>query len=296
MRQLSSHHREAVQQLISRYYGFWVKEEWMDKLWNKMGHRMHVIGVTQFNEYWSRLQGPDGASGELFELVQELLNHDSQFMRNPEQLELLKTEVLPTWKTTIRSQPRRLASLGCSTGEEPYSLAITVEEALGSEAADAVTVVGFDLSRRAVASARAGKYDAFRLRDILPADRARYFSEQPGGAWQIQPRFQRRVNFFEHNLMHPLPLAFVDVVFCCNVLIYFRPVVVREILKRIHASLKPDGLLFLGYADSALDLASHFRQVTRQNTTYYQRLSAPEETGRSNPLLPLSHEPAAQQP
>lgn len=280
-----------VRELVSRHYGFWVKDDWMDQLRLKVAQRMQAVGAAEFAAYWQRLQSPDGPATELQELVEEILNHESQFNRNLDQLALFKNQVLLDWRHESFKKSRRIASLGCSTGEEAYSLAILTEQVLGAKA-DEVLILGMDVSRRALAAARQARYTEFRIRDVPEQDRARCFLPADGG-WQVHPRLQHRVRFLQHNLMQPLPANFLDVIFCCNVLIYFPTEMVRALIRQFHAALKPHGHLFLGHADSFVPRPDLFQSSSGNNATCYVRRPASEmnPATHSNPQRINPNEP-----
>ncbi len=298
---VSSQDLEAVRQILCRRFGFWVKDDWLGRLREKIRTRMEATGRGASSEYRQCLELPDAtgpaAAPEARELIEELLIHESQFRRNPEQLATFAQEILPDWQAGPAGQTRRVASLGCSTGEEAYTLAMCIEDSLGQERAEAVQIVGLDLSRRAIETARRGHYPTFRLRDLPTAFRTRHFTESPDG-WQIDARLRRRVRFLQHNLLEPLPVNCLDAIFCCNVLIYFPPASARNALEHAYRALKPHGHLFLGPTDSALGLRDRFEPLSSPDTTYYRRLPSRLEPGAPavTPQLPSHHEPLPQQP
>jgi len=219
-------------------------------------------------DYWSLLQASAPSGGELQHLVEDLLNHDTVCGRTPPHFDVLRQQVLPSLASLGRSL--RLASLGCSTGEEAYTLALTVVEAFGTTNSPAVEIVGLDLSRRALATARAGRYQASSLRELTPAQCERGFVRR-GNGFEVRPEIARLVRFAQHNLMSPLPLVGIDAIFCRNVLIYFTPASANRVLGYIRDALTPGGWLFLGPTESALHLRESFDPVTFAETLTYRR-------------------------
>ena len=293
--ELSLSDLETVRNLVSQRYGFWVKDEWFGQLRSKVVQRMRTIGEPGFAAYRRRLELHDGETTELQELVEELLNHESQFNRNPEQLALLKSEVLLGWRETMAPWPKRIVSLGCSTGEEAYSLAILAEQVLG-ERADDVLILGMDVSRRALAAARQAQYSEFRLRDVPSGDRARCFTKE-GELWAVHPRLRKRVRFLQQNLVEPLPTSSLDVIFCCNVLIYFPVEAAQRLLRQFYSALKPYGHLFLGHADSFVLPPELFRPIEDGSSRCFVRQPASALNLNSFPDDLSSahrHEPACQ--
>jgi chemotaxis methyl-accepting protein methylase len=169
--------------------------------------------------------------------------------------------VIPWRNLRTRGQRLRIASLGCSSGEEPYSIALVLREQLNAEELADVEISGVDVNSRALAAARAGLYDDYAVREMAPAQRQRWFQAQPDGRWLLHSGLRASVRFLQHNLLEPLPFAGLDVIFCRNVLIYFQPPVVAACFKEFHAALRPGGFLFLGHSESAFGFPEYFEPV-----------------------------------
>jgi chemotaxis protein methyltransferase CheR len=261
-----------------------VKDEWLKQLEQKVLHRMNAVGIGEFAIYFRLLETSNGTAAELQELVEELLNHESQFNRSPEQLTLLKKEILAGWLQDPEPRLRRIASLGCSTGEEAYSLAIAAEQVLGQRADEAI-ILGLDVSRRAITAARQARYSSFRLRDVPVADRDRCFTGE-GDSWTVRSRLRQRVRLLQHNLLAPLPATGLDALFCCNVLIYFPAEVTQRLLHQFHAALKPHGHLFLGHADSNVPRPDLFQPVYSSVARCYLRRPASEMNPAASQSIP----------
>ncbi|MBK8478711.1 MAG: protein-glutamate O-methyltransferase CheR [Opitutaceae bacterium] len=219
-------------------------------------------------DYWDALQGAAPGGGELQLLVEDVLNHDTVCGRIPPHFETLGRHVLPALARLGR--PLRLASLGCSTGEEVYTMAITAAEIFGLNGSPAVEIVGLDLSARVLEVARAGIYQSSSLRELSPAQRQCGFIRQADG-FHVRPEIAQRVRFLQHNIMQPLPLVGLDAVFCRNVLIYFNPDSAQQVLGHIRAALAPGGWLFLGPSESALHLREWFEPAAFAETMLYRR-------------------------
>jgi len=203
-------------------------------------------------------------------LIEEICIHETQFARASGQFDLLRRVVIPERQAARPGEKIRIACLACSTGEEAYTLAMTACEAIYGVTSDMIEITGFDLSSRALAQAREARYADFQLRDVSPARRARWFIGEQG-VWTPRPEIKALVRFCQHNLIEPLPLAGMDVIFCRNVLIYFRPELVRQLIAEFHAALNPGGYLFLGHTESAHDRPDLFRAIYSDDSVYYQR-------------------------
>ncbi len=256
---------ERVRTLVAERCGFAPRPAASPQLAAALGRRRR--GRSQ-EDYWEALRAADAANSELQLLVEDLLNHDTVCGRIPPHFEMLGRQVLPTLAQLDR--PLRLASLGCATGEEAITLAITAAETFGLHGAPAVEIVGLDLSSRALGVARVGRYRLSCLRELSPAQRELGFIRQTDG-FHVRPEIARRVRFLQHNLMQPLPLVGLDAVFCRNVLIYFNPDSARQVLRHIWDALAPGGWLFLGPSESALHLREWFEPVPFAETMVYRR-------------------------
>lgn len=218
--------------------------------------------------YWRALHDEHAGAGELQGLVEDLLNHETVCGRNPPHFDALAERVLLPLSRLDRTI--RLASLGCSTGEEAYTLAITAAQYFGLHAGPRIEISGLDLSARVLAAARAGVYRDASLRELTATQRDLGFIPQPDG-FHVRPEIARRVRFLQHNLMHPIPLVGLDAVFCRNVLIYFTTASANRVLGHIRDALAPGGWLFLGPSESALHLRDWFEPVPCAETMLYRR-------------------------
>jgi chemotaxis protein methyltransferase CheR len=182
------------------------------------------------------------------ELEDALQVHETSFFRYEEHHRLLTERVLPALLRT--GGPRvRMVSVGCATGEEPYSLAITVREHAGRLAGSAVEILGLDASRPALVRAVNGVYPEEKLDAVPPAHREKYFVRTPEG-FAVGSSLRQMVRFRHHDLRRGLYIGTQDVIVCCNVLPYFTGTVRREMTARLVESLRPGGFLFLGHAES----------------------------------------------
>ncbi len=264
---------DRAREFLVERFGFWIRDAWLDQLQTRILARMDASGTGQFEAYWSRLQFAAGRHGEAQKLAEELCIHETHFNRTSGHFDMLRAQVLPALSKGRPGKKIRLASLACSTGEEAYTLAMTACEALSGADSNVVEVSGLDLSLHALDAAREARYGEFQLRDLHPARRDRWFIREEK-LWSPKPELRRLVRFHQHNLVEPLPMAGLDVIFCRNVLIYFRPELVRRLIEEFHAALNPGGWLFLGHADSIHDCAGLFRGSYTKDAAYYQRQPA----------------------
>ncbi|HKR94229.1 MAG TPA: protein-glutamate O-methyltransferase CheR [Candidatus Angelobacter sp.] len=185
-------------------------------------------------------------------LLQRLLTQETSFFRYPAVFEALEKKVLPDLHMKkFWESPRslRIWSAGCATGEEAYSIAMTVADAI--EFADAwnIHVLATDISRQALEHAEHGVYEPRDLETVTPRQREQYFSSV-GDHCLVRPRIRNMVTFAPMNLAQVVYMGKFDCIFCMNVLIYFSEERQAQLIQRFYEYLEPGGYLFLGHAES----------------------------------------------
>ena len=187
--------------------------------------------------------------------------------------DLLRQRLLPELVAARKhTRQLRIWSAAASTGQEPYSLAMTIAGLVPSLADWRVEIVATDYSPAALARARAGVYNSFEAQRGLPEHLLKRFFRPVGSDWQINEEIRRAVTFREGNLLEPFGhLGTFDLIMCRNVLIYFDTTNKRDVLNRITHVLAPDGYLFLGSAETALGLSDHLSRVPDAATSVFRR-------------------------
>jgi chemotaxis methyl-accepting protein methylase len=193
------------------------------------------------------------------DLEEALQDHETSFFRYEEHYRALRDHVLPA---LVRpGGPRvRLCSVGCSTGEEAYSIAMAVRESGIRGVTGMVDIVGLDVSRQALSLAVAGTYPASRLASVPDDHRARYFLST-GDRLTVVPALRQMIRFRHHDVRRGFYIGKFDVIVCCNVLQYFTPAVKQQVLSQLADSLTEGGYLFLGHAEGIAPSEASF--VTR---------------------------------
>ncbi len=202
--------------------------------------------------YIAQLALPTGAS-ELHHLAEHVANHETLFLRNQSHMEAVRDHIVPDLHRRLPPDaPLRIWSAGCSTGEEAYSLAMMVYEALGDPLPRPVELYGSDLSQYAIERARAATYRGRTLTNLPAPLLHRYFQRQPDGTYHVRPLLTNAVQFHTVNLCQPFPTWAHDmhIVFCQNVTIYFQLETFRALADRLYHALTPGGMLFLGFAET----------------------------------------------
>jgi two-component system CheB/CheR fusion protein len=221
--------------------------------------RMGATGHSSISDYAKLLESDPE---EYARLISSLLIKVTEFFRDPKVFDHLRTKTLPLLIEEARREgrPLRVWSAGCSTGEEAYSLAITLVEALGDQAPlPDVRVFATDIDSAAIAFARRGLYPPAALQNV-PADlRARYFAKSDGG-FEVVKSLRSLMIFGEHDLGARSPFPRIDLILCRNVLIYFNQAMQRAALETFGFSLRDDGRLVLGPSETVAALPAIYVQ------------------------------------
>lgn len=209
------------------------------------------------------------------QIIDAITTNETLFFRDASPFDALRNRVLPDVvdgkARTPFAKRIRIWSAACSTGQEPYSIAITLREALPAPDTWDVQILATDISDAAVRQASLGTYAQHEIqRGMNPATLAKYFQPHQGG-WKIKDELRAMVAFQKRNLLEPFStLGTFDVIFCRNVAIYFDAPRRRDLFLRLADRLTPDGCLFVGASESLLDLGPRFAPQSHCRATYYQ--------------------------
>jgi chemotaxis protein methyltransferase CheR len=262
-----SHDFDRVRALIHRRAGISLHAGKQAMVYSRLSRRLRELGHRSFGSYLQWLEHGHGAQAEQEwqEFVNCLTTNLTSFFREPHHFELLAEEL------RRRPAPLRLWCAAASTGEEPYSLAMTLLEA--SLSAPLPTLLASDIDTRVLEKARRGIYPA-GARGLSPERLRRHFQQGTGanrGLIRVKPELQALLAFRVHNLMdeHWSLGASQDIVFCRNVMIYFDLPTQRRVLERLHGALRPGGLLFAGHSENFAPSRDLFRL---RGKTVYERV------------------------
>ncbi len=192
--------------------------------------------------------------------VDAMATHESMFFRDTKPFEQIAAIAAPEL-VVARSpgRPIRIWSAACSSGQEPYSLAILMQELGGLLGGRRVEIIATDMSEAILSKAREGYYSDFEVRRGLSPERLKQWFRPSGTGWEVAPQLKAMVSFHKHNLLDaPAGLGVFDIVLCRNVLIYFEPAGKAKVLERVATAIAPDGVLFLGSAETVIGLTSAF--------------------------------------
>ena len=265
---LSTKEFRLFQSLVQREAGISLSDQKRALLAGRLAPRMRALAIASFGAYFDRVTS-DGS--ELVRMIDSICTNETQFFREPKQFAFLENEVAPRWRAEaergLRRREVRVWSAGCSTGEEPYSIAMSLLWNLPEWSID---ITATDLSTKALDRASAGTWPIERAAQIPVHYRKSFMLRGSGpqeGKMAARPELSALIRFTRMNLHHdsyPVAGRF-DAIFCRNVLIYFDAISKRRIIHRLLDRLEPRGLLFLGHSESL----NMFERVRAAGPTVY---------------------------
>lgn len=250
---------ERVRKLIYQHAGISLSPVKQDMVYSRLARRLRATGMKSFAEYLDMLERGNDEEWERF--VNSLTTNLTSFFREPHHFPIFAQHL----KKIVGRRPIRVWCSAASTGEEPYSIAMTAIEALGSQASQ-VSIMASDLDTNVLATAERGVYPIERVEKLPPERLRRFFLKGTGsqaGMVAVRPELKRMIEFHRINLLEPnWPVRGpLDVIFCRNVMIYFDKPTQYKILSRFAPMLQDDGLMFAGHSESFLHAADIFRSL-----------------------------------
>jgi chemotaxis protein methyltransferase CheR len=268
---------------VSRQFGLHFDDDKQDFLAHVLHKRMLESG-RRASSYLDALEAPDLSRKELRILAQELTVTETSFFRNIDQMRAFREVALPALCQARAGQRQlRILSAGCASGEEPYSLAVLLREA-HETAGWQISIQAIDINVAMLSKAAAARYSAWSLRQTSPVIRQHFFRTE-GSHFTLDSHIREMVTFEERNLVMDDPVFWkpdaFDIIFCRNVMMYFSPKTMRQIVARLAHSLASDGFLFLGHAETLRGVSTDFDLCHTHNTFYYQHKMAPHSPRRA---------------
>lgn len=276
---LSDAEYRMFRELFRSVCGLWFGDESRFLLESRLLRRMRQLEIESFSAYHYLLRKDATGEDELATVIDELTTNETYFFRERSQLRALIEEIVPALLAKKRAGPVTVWSAGCSSGEEPYSIAMLALEA-GLRPGVDLRIHASDISRRCLAKARAGEYRESSFRETPPELRGRYFKERDG-AYALSPEVREHVYFTRMNLLEPARFAVLgalDVVLCRNVIIYFDRETKKRVIESFGDRLVPGGYLLLGHSESLIHVTSAFELAHLRNDLVYRK---PQPGGES---------------
>ena len=231
------------------------------------------VGAASVTEFLANLQRKPNSADQR-RIIDALTTNETSWFRDREPFTALTDVVLPELVKNRGSQRKvRLWSAASSSGQEAYSLAITLQESL--PAGWSYEIMGSDISTEMIKRAEAAEYSQVEVNRGLPATQLVQYFERVGAHWRVAPHLRRNVSFKQMNLTAPLPaMPPFDVIFLRNVLIYFDVATKKSVLRNVARLLRPDGWLFLGAAETTIGIDDNYERVAAGRTSAYRVRSA----------------------
>jgi chemotaxis protein methyltransferase CheR len=260
---------EALRKLVKQITGINLSDQKRELVYGRLARRLRALQLTSFAEYRDLLDTDGGH--EIVQFCNAITTNLTAFFREPHHFDYLRDHVLTPM---IAGAQRRLRiwSAGCSTGEEPYSLAMTILETLPDLRRWDVRILATDLDSDVLERGRRGVYAEDRLKNMTLQRRTRFFTERrerEGICYEATPELKSLITFKQLNLMHALPMRGpLDAVFCRNVVIYFDKDTQRDLFARVSQLQRPGNLLFLGHSESLFKVSDDYTLIGK---TVYRR-------------------------
>jgi len=287
---LSDDEFAQLRALLARSAGLVFDESRRDSVAYCVAERLRATGASDVPSYLALLVDVR----ERQQLLNEVTIQETHFFRNPPQIRALRKYVIPELIRHADTRGRRIRiwSAGCSTGEEPYTIAMLLRELLPTMAGWDVKVIATDVSSRALESAKQGRYGERAVQMASPEDLARFFLAA-GDGYEVRPEVRDLVQFRHQNLVtDPVPFApdeRIDLILCRNVTIYFSRETTRALMARLHACLRNGGYLFLGHSETLWQVSEDFRLVplgTGDSAAFVYRRIDEAPSDRRGSVLP----------
>ncbi|MFX4262283.1 CheR family methyltransferase [Pelotomaculum propionicicum] len=244
-----------ISSLVYNKFGIKLGEQKRALIIGRLQKVLHAGGFLNFKDYYNHVVSePSGKA--LLTLVDKISTNHTFFFRENEHFDFFSGHVLPNIIRENQNRSKvsiRIWCAGCSSGEEPYTLAMVLSEFFKSDLKDVdIGILATDISVSALEKAMAGIYPAERMELVPPAYRQKYFKSLKDGNWEIKPNLKKMVLFRRLNLIRPdFPFkGLFNLIFCRNVMIYFDKETQRDLISRFHRYTEPNGFLFIGHSET----------------------------------------------
>ena len=285
----------AFQKLAYEVAGIHLADNKREMLATRLARRLHALGLPGYRAYYQLLTTGDPTGEEREHFINAITTNKTQFFREPHHFDFLRDQLIPELRARVAAgAPKRLRiwSCACSTGEEPYSIAMIAHRELAHDGY-AIEVVASDIDTEVLGRAHEGRYTSEQLADVPAEHRLRYFEHLDGRGmnpavsaaewqrgsidqeWQVRPELRALLQFHHVNLVHgafPFPGPF-DAIFIRNVIIYFDRPSQAALFRRLRGYVADGGYVFLGHSESLLHITDAF--VPAGRTVYRSRAAAP---------------------
>jgi len=261
--------------LLHEKTGIVLNEKKKEMMYGRLVRRLRVLNITSFSDYCEHLKGSSG-NVELGFTLNAITTNTTNFFREGHHFDYLRDKILPPVREKINENPQhhfRIWSAGCSSGQEPYSIAMVMHKVLGKNAQNS-KILATDLDSNVLDKGKSGKYDAKLCKETIPrvflATHTKKIRNGKNNELEISEDIKKLISFRKLNLLHDWPMTgSFDAIFCRNVMIYFDKATQDHLVRRYAEYLKPGGILYVGHSESLLNVSDIFKCLGK---TIYRKI------------------------
>lgn len=267
--QLQDQTFRQIRDLIYEKSGIYIGDSKKYLIENRLSKRIEDRRLKSFEEYLSLLKNSEEELARLFDAI---TTNETYFFRENQQIDVLVNNLVPMITEAKGSKDIRIWSAACSTGEEPYTIAMVLLERMPGLKFE---ILASDISENVLSSARRAIYTSYSVRNVPPTLLNKYFSRNGQATYELSPSLKKFVNFTNINLIDEKRMRSVkgmDVIFCRNVLIYFDDRAKQKVVSFLYDSLRPGGYLFIGTSESLHNVTRAFRPLIFEKVIVYQKV------------------------
>lgn len=257
---------------VTREYGIKLPPSKRSMLESRLNKKVKSLGLRNYTEFVNHILGDEGKRSDLMDVIDLITTNKTDFFREPEHFRFLSDTFLPQWIEKAKGKCLNIWSAGCSTGEEPYTLLMVLEEFKRKYPMFNYSILATDVSFRVLQAAYQGIYSGDKVR-VLPLETQRKYllrSKAQPDLYRIKPEYRKKIAYKRINLMddvYPVTPNEFHIIFCRNVLIYFSKQVQEKLIRNFSSHLHGQGILFLGHSESMMGMEVPFKQL---RPTIYQ--------------------------
>ncbi|MBN2102900.1 protein-glutamate O-methyltransferase CheR [bacterium] len=260
---------QLIQKLIYETAGVYIKSHKKTMVANRLRKRLEAHGFSRHKQYYDFITKTPEGRQELIEFINCLTTNETFFFRHGEQLDLLAEKIIPQLLSELKpSEKLRIWSAACSSGEEPYSIAILLHHKFRPDVLKRIEIVASDINIQVLEKAKQGDYKPYALQKVSPFFKGHYFEKKSEDKYHLIRPVKEMVQFFRHNLLESNHHGKFDIILCRNVMIYFDIESKKKTLGQIDLCLKKGGYLMTGYAESLFRIETTLKYI--QPTLYFK--------------------------
>lgn len=257
---------DRLSSYVTREYGIKLPVSKKSMLESRLNKKVKTLGLSSYKEFLDFIFSEEGKKEELFHVIDLITTNKTDFFREAAHFQYLTKEFLPAYKSELGRNNLKIWSAGCSSGEEPYTIIMAMEEYKKQHTDTTYSLLASDVSLRVIQTAYQAVYEIEKI-DPVPLELKRnYFlrSKANPKLVRVKPQFRKklqfkRINFMDNN--YGIMKADYDIIFCRNVLIYFDKPTQERVILKFCSHLKPGGLLFLGHSESIIGMNLPLKQI-----------------------------------